>query len=119
MMKLALTIVSLLIISYIAYNFVSQYRASTAATTWDKMLAAGRGSATILFQKASILVSALTIFSDKALDAFGTALNDQAFSDQAKGVVQQWLTPTTVGVGLMIFSAVTILLRLRSLSKVG
>lgn len=47
-MSLIFSLLPVAILAYVVYDFVKEYAAASGATTWDRLLAAGKGSATIL-----------------------------------------------------------------------
>jgi hypothetical protein len=47
------------IIAYVVYDAVTRYRAATG-TTWERLLAVGKGTATILVQRGVYLLAALS-----------------------------------------------------------
>ncbi len=100
------------VVLFIAYQLVSQYRAATG-TTWERLLAAGKGSATILWQKIGLLASFLIAAIDQGLDVVATLINDPDFATQAKSAVTAYLTPTNVTLGMAAFMAITIWARTR------
>lgn len=59
-----------LFVAWVVYDAVTRYRAETG-TTWDKMLAVGKGSATIVIQRGAYVLAGLAEFLPSILDTLG------------------------------------------------
>jgi hypothetical protein len=105
-MLLTLSFLPFAIIAWIVHTFVRAYINGTGSF-WQRTLAAGKDSATIVWSKLVILVGMIV----PALDKVATSLGDPSLVSQ----FQQYLTPTTVGVGMTLVMALTIWARLRTL----
>ncbi len=85
------------IFGYVGWTLYSQYRASTA-TGWRRYLDAAEGSATILWQKFVIAVTALAGVLSQAADYF----NDPSISSAIQSVLKpQYVAAFTIAVALV------------------
>jgi hypothetical protein len=57
-------------VAWVVYDAVTRYRAETG-TTWDKLLAVGKGSATILIQRGAYVLAALAEFLPSLIETAG------------------------------------------------
>lgn len=94
------------IVGYVGWTVFSQYRASTA-TGWRRWLAAAEGSATILWQKFVIGVSALAGVLSELADYF----NEPSISS----AIQSALKPSYVAAFVIFVGVITIWARKRTL----
>ena len=103
-----LSIAPALVVAWIVYTFLHAY-VIEKGTFWQRTLAAGKDSATIVVAKLGILVGMLVT----ALDKLATAAGDPSLIGQ----VQPYLTPTAVGIGGSVVLALVIWARIRTLGK--
>lgn len=101
-----LSAIPFVIIAWIVYTFVRAWITETGSF-WARTLAACRDSVTIVWSKLVILVGMLV----PALDSIAKGLGDPSLVSQ----FQQYLTPTTVGIGMSIVMVLTIWARIRTL----
>jgi hypothetical protein len=97
------------IVAFVAYRFVGRYRAAEG-TTWQKLLHAAEGSATMLSIYASSIGTMLLTFASKAGDALGIP--------QVREFVESTLQaagPEYVGGGALVILALIAAARLRSI----
>lgn len=85
------------IFAYVAVIFVMDFMGETGATTWQRLLAAGKNSATILWARFTLMVSSLS----GALVALASYLGEPSVGDAIKTALQ----PQYV-LGFVILSAV-------------
>jgi phage-related protein len=96
-MKILILIAALAIIAYLACDFAQEYR-SAPGTVWDRMLAAGKGSATILWARFSVVVGAVSA----VLVNGANLLNAPGVADAIKAAMQpQYVAIFTIGVALV------------------
>jgi hypothetical protein len=82
-MTIFITIVTLAIVGWLIVTTYLNYRKATG-TTWQRLLSAADDSATLLWSKFMLLVSALTGVLTNAADYFG----DPSLSSAIKEVLQ-------------------------------
>lgn len=105
-MLILFDILLLALLAWIVFDAVRTYRA-TIGTVWDKLLAAGKDSATILWARFTVLIAALV----NALVWLADVLNQP----QVSIAIKTYLTPQLVA-GIMIAIAfITELARRRTL----
>jgi hypothetical protein len=101
-----ITIAIVLTLVWIGYNAVKKFRAAEG-TTWERLLAGFKDSATILVAGATYVAGAL-------IDVIGnaaTALNQPEIAEIVKTQIPvQW-----AGYGMMALAAIVFIARLRSL----
>ena len=107
-MRLVIDVLIVLAVVYVVIDAVVSYRAA-AGTVWQKLLAVGKESATVLWSRFTILVAGAT-------DGL-VWLADLAGQPAVAGAIQSYLKPSYVA-GLMIAVAViTELARRRTLVR--
>lgn len=97
-------------------DFVTQYASSTA-TGFARFLAAGRGSATILWQQFGFAIAGIVLGFDKIVDVVTGIAGDSNADASIKSAIAQWFTPTTVSLVLAGYAAITVIARVRTLSR--
>jgi hypothetical protein len=103
-----ITFVLLAGLGYIVYRVWTRYR-STTGTTWERILATAKGSATIAWQYIVI--------------AGGAVISSLGFIAEVLNMpdVQAWLKaslqPSYVGLALVVISIITVYARLRTLAS--
>lgn len=106
-MQTTFTVAILALAAYVAYTIVGQYRAASGST-WDRLLAAGRQSATILWTKFSVLLAALVSQLDNLADLAG--------APEAKTFIDSWIgNPKAVAAIMLGLTAITFLARKRTM----
>ena len=106
-LRIAIDLAFAALFAAIAWNLVSHYR-KARGTPWQRLLCAGRDSATILWGKFCILLSGLVANLDGLADYAG-APELRAFIDAALG------NPKAVASVMLALSLVTIAARRRTL----
>lgn len=74
-MKTAVTLIVLVIVGYVVVDFLREYR-NAEGSLWNRLVAAGKGSATVLWARFTVIVGALADLLIEAaswLDAPGVA----------------------------------------------
>lgn len=106
MFSIAFTLACLGLLAFGVYRVVIRYRAATG-TTWERVLATGKGSASIVWSYAvwagGLVVSAAT-YGASALDM-----------PEAKAFITSWLQPEYVGVAFLVIGIVAFAARMRTL----
>jgi len=95
-MRILITVIISIALAYIIYDFVSEY-AKASGSTWERLISAGKGSATILWARFTFVIGALIDLLIQAADY----LNIPGVSD----AVKSYLSPQTVSL-FVIFVAV-------------
>ena len=116
MLSNLVTLAGLGVAGYVVYSFVTAY-AKAEGSGFTRLRNAARGSATILVQQLGLVVAGLTTSLNGVVEFVSRFISDQAGAESVKQIIQSFVTPTTVGAALAIFSAVTVWARLRSLGK--
>ncbi len=106
-------VVSLVVVAVLVYVVVDAVRSFVHATgtLWQKLLAVGRHSATILWARFTVAVAALADGAVWAADFLG--------SPQVAGAMQAHLDPRTVAAVMVAVAVVSELARRRTLRRVG
>jgi len=99
---------SLAVATWFVYDFVKAL-ATEKGTLWQRLLAASKDSATVIWSKFVIVVGMIVAVLDRIATAFG----DPALATQ----IQTYLTPQYVGYGLAALFAVNMWARFRTLGK--
>lgn len=107
-MRMLVTAALIALVAFLAYDFVSEYRAAVGSA-WERAIAAGKGSATILWARLTMLVAALSDLLTQAADW----LNAPGVADGIRSV----LKPEYVAVFVVGLALVTELARRRSLNR--
>jgi hypothetical protein len=97
----------LAVAAYFAYTVYDGYRDATG-TTWQRLLAGARSSATILWAKFCLILAGLVGNLDTLADALGQPEMKQYIAD-ALG------NPKAVAIVMLVISTVSFLARLRRL----
>jgi hypothetical protein len=105
--KLVLDLILLAALLYVAVDFYRSYCAATG-TVWQRLLAAGKSSATILWQRFVIAVAALS----NGLVWLADVANAPAVSDAIKAALQ----PQYVAAFVVAVAIITELARRRTLA---
>ena len=85
------------IIIYFVYDAIVGYKNSTG-TTWERILAAGKGSVTILWQRFVVLVTGLS----GGLVILAEYLNAPGVADTIKSVIQpQYVAIFVIGMAII------------------
>jgi len=92
--------------AFIGYRFVQRYRAAEGST-WDKLLIAAKGSATVLWSYVVMAGGYGFTWSINAADAFNLP--------DVRMWIQAHLSPELFGVALVTVALVSFLARLRTL----
>jgi hypothetical protein len=109
-MRIAFTAVVLAIFAYVVFDFAREYiRAS--GSTWDRLIAAGKGSATIVWQRFVMLISAVA----GGLASLADWLNAPGLADAIKDA----MTPEYVAFFMIAVAIITEIARRRTLKSPG
>lgn len=85
------------IVAFFVFDMVKLY-AATPGSTWDRILAAGRGSATIVWGRFVAIVAAAIGLLPDAADLFG----DPSLGDAIKAALNpQYVAAFTIGIALI------------------
>jgi hypothetical protein len=107
-MKTAVTLIVLAIVGYVVVDFVREWR-KAEGSLWDRLVAAGKGSATILWARFTIIVGALADLLVEVADW----LNAPGVADGIKMVLQ----PEYVGAFIVAVALISEVARRRTLGK--
>lgn len=109
MVNLLLLTIFLVIFVVLAWTFWRALRDPSAGSLWEKMLAAGRGSASILWARFVMALGAL----------FGALANyaDLAQLPAIQDLMRVLLTPQTFGIAVALISLVSEIARRRTLDQ--
>jgi hypothetical protein len=107
-LSIALLVLTLLLIGWIAFTFVHAWIAETGSF-WQRTLKAGKDSATIVWAKLVLVAGGLVAMLDKIADLAG----DPSLATQ----IQQFATPQIVGYAVIAIMFVNVWARLRTLGK--
>ena len=91
---------------FAVYRFMARYQAA-AGSTWEKLLTAAKGSATMLWQYIVAAGGVLMTWSVNAADAFNLP--------DVRNFVQGHLSPEMFGVTLVVVALIGMAARLRTL----
>ena len=105
-MQIVMMVILLGALAYTAWTLYSQYRASSS-TGWQRYLDAATGSATILWQKFVIAISALAGLLSQTAEYF----NEPSISNAIKSA----LKPEYVAAFMVFVAVITIWARKRTL----
>lgn len=109
-MRIILLVITLTLLGRVVYLMWSGYRnAPAGSSAWERWLAAGRDSATILWANFITVVSGLI--------AGVVGLADLAGAPGVSAVIQQYLDPQWVGLGLIVLALVAEYARKRTLES--
>lgn len=78
-------------------------------STWQKLLAATKDSATVLWSYIVGGAGMLIMSADKLADALNMP--------QVTSFIQQYLSPTSVGIAMCVIAIITVIARLRTLGQ--
>lgn len=106
-LRLAIAIGLASIAAYFIYNIYRLYRDATG-TVWQRFLAAGRESATMLWSKFIIILAGIVANLDYMADLIGQP-GMKEYIDQLAG------NPRTVAIVMLVISVVTMTARARTL----
>lgn len=101
-------IVFLLAFAWVIYPLVAEAFA-TPGTLWDKLMAAGDGSMTVLHGRVSVLVAASIGLVSSAAEIVGMT--------DVRAWLQSWLSPETFSGVVGLVGVLTVLARLRTLER--
>jgi hypothetical protein len=107
-MQTILTLVLLATVAVIAYSVIAQYRAATG-TNWQRLSAAFKGSATILWARVVALAGAGAGVIGGTADWFG--------APGIKDAIQGFLKPEYVPFYILLIAVVTELARRRTIKE--
>ncbi len=107
-MKTAITLLVLAIVCYVAADFFHGYR-QAGGSLWMRLVAAGKGSATILWARLMLVIGGL---ADLAVEAAGW-LDAPGVSDAVKSMLQ----PQYVGAFIVAVALVSEFARRRTLGR--
>ena len=108
MVRLIFAVGFAIVAVYVAYDIYSRYRTATGST-WDRLLAAAKDSATMLFGKFTIILAGIVGALNDFLDAIGQS--------QLKEYVDAALGNPKAVAGVMIgIAVVSMAARMRTLS---
>lgn len=113
-MKLIFTFVALTLIGVVVFDFVRQYRKASSAG-WQRVWDAGRGSATIVWQQIGLVVAGLVAASETVVDWICRLVNAPGADEAIKGAISSYVTPVNVSAAMVVFIAITVWARLRTL----
>ena len=105
-MKLLFNLILLAAFAYVAWDFYADYRAA-AGTVWQRLLAAGKTSATILWSRFTILTTAMS----NSLVWLAGLLGAPGVEDAIKAALQ----PVYVAGFVVFIAVITELARRRTL----
>lgn len=91
---------------YFAWRVVAAYR-KAEGTTWERVLATAKGSATVLWQYVVGAAGVAMTYAAQVADFFNMP--------EVRDFITKQLTPTQVGVALLVIAAVTVFARMRTL----
>jgi hypothetical protein len=114
MLKNIITLIALTIIVIGVYDFIVSYRKSTNSG-WQRVWDAGKGSATIVWQQLGLMVAGLLAASSSVTDWVCSLINDPSAAESVKSIIGAYVTPTTAGAAMAVFTLVTVWARLRTL----
>ena len=92
--------------AFAVYYFVSQYRVAIGSV-WQRLISAAKNSATMLWQYVIVAASYVLVWADYGAGFFGLPEVQKFLADN--------VTPTRMGIVMMVIAVITILARLRSL----
>src|SRR5262249_52862972 len=107
-MQAVLTLVLFAVVAVIAYSVVAQYRAATG-TTWQRLAAAFKGSATILWAR-------VVAFAGAGAGVLGGTA-DWLGAPGVKDAIQEFLKPEYVPFYILLIALVTELARRRTIRE--
>jgi hypothetical protein len=107
MLQGIVTLVAIAAFSYGVFRFVRNYREAQGLTTWERLLAAAKDSATVLWSYTVLLGG--YIITGLAYGA------DFLNLPEVRDLVQESLPPEVVGPVLVVIAAMTFVARLRTL----
>lgn len=105
-MHIVATMLCVMVLAFVIMDFVREYR-RTPGSVWDRAVAAGKGSATILWARFVAIVSALAAL----LVEFADYLNAPGVAEAIKGILQ----PEYVGLFMVAIAIITEFARRRTL----
>ena len=95
---LSLLLGALALAGFIVYDFTTRYRAATGSI-WERMLAAGQGTETLLWARFVALVGAVSGLLVSAAD--------YANAPGVATAIQQFLQPEYVAIGMVAIALIT------------
>src|ERR1700743_421621 len=107
-LSVGLLALTMLMIGWIVFTFVHAWITATGSF-WQRTLAAGKNSATIVWAKVVLIAGGLVAVLDKIAHLFG----DPSLATQ----IQQYVTPQIVSYVMMGIMAINVWARLRTLNK--
>jgi len=106
MISLALIAPLAAIAAYFIYDMVKEYRAGTG-TVVARLIAAGKGSATIVWMRLGVIATALVNALVQGADYFNLP--------EVQSIATKYVTPTTMLIAAAVFAIGGILARKRTL----
>jgi hypothetical protein len=110
------TVAIVAMVAIVVIDFTRSYAAS-GNTGWQRLLDAGRGSATILWSQLGFVIAGMLTAFDQLADLVCQLTGAPGADDAFKQAIQSYFTTTTVGTVLAIYAVITVLARVRTLNK--
>lgn len=95
---LALILGSVGLVGFIVYDFATRFKAATGSP-WERALAAGKGTETILWSRFVAFVGSITALLVSAADYFN--------APGVAAAIQQYLKPEYVAIGTIAVALIT------------